>query len=122
MSRPAQYLAASSCGGLIVLLFLSGPTASAADAAAMAMPSRAPQISQVPPGDSDKTLAALHDELRRRVEEEASGKVAAGECAQDLLHAHEVQLERDAFVSRNQDAFLATLNLESQAPEAALSA
>ena len=65
MSRPAQYLTASFCGALIVLLFLSGPTVSAADTAAMAMPSRAPQISQVPPGDSDKTLAALHDELER---------------------------------------------------------
>jgi anaerobic magnesium-protoporphyrin IX monomethyl ester cyclase len=30
--------------------------------------------------------------------------------------------ERDAFVSRNQDAFLASLNVESRAPEAALSA
>jgi hypothetical protein len=30
--------------------------------------------------------------------------------------------ERDAFVSSNQDAFLASLNVESQAPEVALSA
>jgi TldD protein len=65
MSRSARYLTAFFCGALIVLLFLSGPTASASHRAAMAMPSRAPQISQVPPGDSDKTLAALHDELER---------------------------------------------------------
>jgi len=62
-----RVLAGLFSGALLALLLAPWPASAAGPSATATAPSakRAPQIAQVPAGDADKTLAALHDELQR---------------------------------------------------------